>query len=129
MKTSIEYFHTKLEFEIDPSDLKDALDANEQIVVIDARKENSFEAEHIPGSVNLPHRKMNISTTSHLRKDVLYVVYCDGVGCNASTKGALQMAKLGFRTKELFGGLQAWKHDGFSTETSSGLNLTTGCAC
>ena len=46
----------------------------------------------------------------------LVVTYCDGIGCNASTKGALKMAELGFRTKELIGGLDWWKRDGHPTE-------------
>jgi rhodanese-related sulfurtransferase len=128
MSTTVDYFQTKLEFEIDPSDVKEALDAGAKIVVIDARKENAFAAAHIPGAVNLPHRKMNTNTTAQLAKDFLYVVYCDGIGCNASTKGCLQMAKLGFKVKELIGGLEAWKLDGFATHSSRSENATE-CAC
>ena len=51
----------------------------------------------------------------------LYVVYCDGVGCNASTSAALKMAKLGFTVKELIGGLDWWKKSGFPTEESVNL--------
>ena len=29
----------------------------------------------------------------------VYVVYCDGIGCNASTKSAYKLARLGFRTR------------------------------
>ncbi|MGL5793595.1 MAG: rhodanese-like domain-containing protein, partial [Waterburya sp.] len=38
-------------------------------------------------------------------------------GCNASTKGALAMTKLGFRVKELMGGLNWWKRDGHPTSS------------
>jgi len=41
--------------------------------------------------------------------------------CNASTKGALNMAKLGFRVKELMGGMDWWKRDGYKTEGSLGI--------
>ena len=128
MTTAIDYFQTKLEFEIDPSDVREALDAGEKMVVIDARKQKAFEEAHIPGAINLPHRKMNANTTARLARDLLYVVYCDGIGCNASTKGCLQMARLGFKVKELIGGLEAWRLDGFATQTSSSEN-TTGCVC
>ena len=42
----------------------------------------------------------------------MYVTYCDGIGCNGSTKGAYKLAKLGFRVKELIGGLDFWLRDG-----------------
>ena len=130
MTTALEHFRNKLSFETDPSDLFHALEAGEHIFVIDARKESAYEQEHIPGSINLPHRKMNHENTSHLDKTVLYVTYCDGIGCNASTKGALNMTRLGFKVKELIGGIEWWKKDGYATEgnrRSSGVKLS--CAC
>jgi len=66
----------------------------------------------------LPHRSMNQENTSQLDRGSLLVTYCDGIGCNASTKGALRMAELGFRVKELIGGLDWWKRDGYAVETS-----------
>ncbi len=39
--------------------------------------------------------------------------------CGASTKGALNMSRLGFHAKELMGGLGWWKRDGYKTEVSS----------
>ena len=55
---------------------------------------------------------MNTETVAHLDRNKVYVVYCDGIGCNASTKGAYKLARLGFRTKELLGGLDWWRRDG-----------------
>lgn len=59
---------------------------------------------------------MNEENTKHLDKSFVYVIYCDGIGCNASTKGALNMAKLGFKVRELIGGIEWWKYDGYATE-------------
>ena len=56
---------------------------------------------------------MSAATTGELDRGSLFVVYCDGIGCNASTKGALNLVKLGFRVKELIGGLEWWKKDGY----------------
>ncbi len=58
---------------------------------------------------------MDETATSHLDKTAVVVTYCDGIGCNASTKGALNMAKLGFKVRELIGGLDWWKRDGYLT--------------
>ena len=130
MKSQIEFYEQKLQYEMDPSDLFSAFEANEKVVAIDARLAFGYEKEHIPTAINLPHREMNEETTRSLDPEVTYVVYCDGIGCNASTKGALKMAKLGFRVKELMGGLEWWKFDGYATEGSRAQNgQLIQCAC
>jgi rhodanese-related sulfurtransferase len=130
MEEQIKHYEQKLAFEIDPSDLFSALERNEKIIPIDARKSFAFESEHIPGAINLPHREMSEETTKHLSREVIYVTYCDGIGCNASTKGALNMTRLGFKVRELIGGIEWWKKDGYATsgiKSNSGLQIE--CAC
>jgi rhodanese-related sulfurtransferase len=131
MDLQIKHYENKLAFEMDSSDLFDALNNNEKVIPIDARKAFGFEAEHIPMAINIPHRAMNEESTKHLDKDILYVTYCDGIGCNASTKGALNMAKLGFKVKELMGGIAWWKLDGYATEgvKSNPIGQKIQCAC
>jgi rhodanese-related sulfurtransferase len=130
MKTATEHYEHKLLFEMDPSDLFAALEAKEHIVVIDARKDFAFHKERIPGSINLPHREMNEKTTSDFDRSATYITYCDGIGCNASTRGALNMARLGFKVKELMGGIEWWKFDGYQTEgTQQTQGLEIQCAC
>lgn len=131
MNTQLQHYENKLAFEMDPSDLFEALSRGDKIIPLDARKSSGYEAEHIPGAINIPHRKMTEENTKHLDRDVLYVTYCDGIGCNASTKGASNMTKLGFKVKELIGGLEWWKFDGYATEgTNTGKNgLKVECAC
>jgi rhodanese-related sulfurtransferase len=131
MEDQIKFYENKLAFEMDPSDLFEAMNKGEKIIALDARKPFGFEAEHIPNAINIPHREMNLETTQHLDKAVLYVTYCDGIGCNASTKGALNMSRLGFRVKELIGGIAWWKFDGYATEGTQGNKggLKIECAC
>src|SRR5687768_11533733 len=112
----LKHYEAKLAFETDPSDLFEAMNNGERIVPVDARRPAAFAKEHIPGAINIPHRTMNAENTKALRKDVLYVTYCDGIGCNASTKGALKLASLGFNVKELIGGIEWWKLDGYNTD-------------
>ncbi|HEY9103526.1 rhodanese-like domain-containing protein [Chitinimonas sp.] len=111
----ISHYAAKLAYEIDSADLKQALDAGERVIVIDARSAEAFTLEHIPGAVSLPHRSMDAASTAQLDREALYVSYCDGIGCNASTKGALKLVQLGFTVKELMGGLDWWKRDGLAT--------------
>jgi rhodanese-related sulfurtransferase len=128
--TAIDHYQNKLAYEMDPSDLFDALEAGQQVIVIDARKSFAYERERIPGAINLPHREMNADTTAGFDKAKLYITYCDGIGCNASTRGALNLAKLGFNVRELIGGIEWWKFDGYETEgTLASAGLAIKCAC
>lgn len=128
MDEQTQYYESKLAFEIDSWDLKVALESGENVVVVDARSSEAYQKEHIPGAINIPHRRMDVETTKHLDKTALVVTYCDGIGCNASTKGALSMSRLGFRVKELIGGLDWWKRDGHKTECT-GDTKSAVCGC
>jgi rhodanese-related sulfurtransferase len=118
MDNQIKHYSDKFEFEMDSWDLRVALDKGEKIIVVDARSTQSYHEECISGAVSIPHRMMTEESTQTLDRSALYVVYCDGIGCNASTKGALNLTRLGFRVKELIGGLVWWKRDGYATEGS-----------
>jgi rhodanese-related sulfurtransferase len=110
----------KLRFHTDSWDLLVDLKAGlAGIVVIDARSHDAYAAGHILGAINFPHREMSIEATAKLDRSIVYVVYCDGIGCNASTRGAYKLARLGFRAKELLGGLDWWRRDGHPVVASS----------
>jgi len=117
----------KLRFHTDAWDLSvDLKSGHPEIVVIDARSRDAYAQAHIPGAVSFPHREMTEEATRRLDRGKVYVVYCDGIGCNASTKGAYKLSRLGFRTKELLGGLDWWRRDGHPvaiSETPGGLRI------
>jgi len=130
MNEQISFFEQKLKYEIDPSDLHEAIKNGERLMVIDARSKESFDQEHIRGAVNIHHRKMSPETTSHLDKNLTYVTYCTGIGCNASTKGAMKMSQLGFKVKELMGGIDWWKRENYETEgVSEKVGKKVYCDC
>lgn len=122
------HYADKLAWEIDAWDLKLALDGAEPVTVIDARSPAAYAAGHIPGALNLPHRLMDDASTAGLDRARLYVSYCDGIGCNASTKGALNLLRLGFRVKELIGGLDWWRRDGYPVTVDSPAGADD-CGC
>lgn len=112
-----EHFRSKLAFETDPWDVKTDMERGRaDFLVIDTRSREDYEVRHIAGAVSLPHRSINAETTSHLPKGKVLVTYCWGPGCNASAKGALRLAALGFRVKELIGGLEYWLKEGGQVE-------------
>ncbi|MFD5764888.1 rhodanese-like domain-containing protein [Streptomyces sp. NPDC127049] len=123
------YYQAKLAYEIDSADLQDALDAGQDLVVVDGRSSESYAAGHIPGAVSIPHRSISQDSLAGLSRAPLYVTYCDGIGCNASTKTAIKLATAGFRVKELIGGLDWWKRDGHPIEGHAAADHTHHAAC
>ncbi len=124
------FYQRKLAYEMDSADLYEAAGRDEPIVVVDGRSADAYALEHIPGSISLPHREISFNSTASLDKSKLYVCYCDGIGCNASTKTALKLLTLGFQVRELIGGLDWWKRDGYAThgrEARPGTKIKCGC--
>jgi rhodanese-related sulfurtransferase len=99
------YYSNQLAHQSDSWDLKAALETKENITVIDARSPEGSARPHVPGAINISHRTLSAETTQHIDKNALVVTDCDKIGCHVSTRGALSMFKLGFRVKELIGGL------------------------
>ena len=115
----VEFFGAKLQYEIDACDLNKAVRESGSVYeIVDARSERAYNMEHIKGAMNLPYSKMNEETVKQLDKNKTYVTYCDGFGCNASTKGALRLSELGFKVKELIGGIDSWKYEGHPIATN-----------
>lgn len=126
------HYQQKLQYEIDAWDLQVALRQKENIIVIDARSSEAYRHEHIPNAINFPHRNINgESALKILNFQTQYITYCDGIGCNASTKSALKLAELGYKVKELIGGIDWWKRDGYPTLSEGNLNVERNhdCGC
>ncbi|WP_419949111.1 rhodanese-like domain-containing protein [Candidatus Palauibacter sp.] len=126
----MDHYKQKLAFETDSWDLYEMLGRDEPVVVVDGRSAEAYAHEHIPGAVNLPHREITAESTASLDRSRLYVCYCDGIGCNASTRTALKLLVLGFEVRELMGGLDWWKRDGYATEGAearAGTEIACGC--
>ena len=127
----LRYYQSKLAFEMDSADVVAALTAGrEPITIVDGRAPAAWERERIPGAINLWHRELCANRTRGLDPARIYVCYCDGIGCNASTKTALKLLSLGFQVRELIGGLDWWVRDGHATEgTGARPGTVPGCGC
>jgi rhodanese-related sulfurtransferase len=112
------HFAARLAHETDPADLYNDLHHEVgEVVVVDVRSAAAYAEGHVPGARHLPWRRIDAETTAELDPNSTYVTYCDGPGCNASTKGALALARLGFAVKELIGGIEYWRREGHPIET------------
>jgi rhodanese-related sulfurtransferase len=108
------HFQAKLEVETDPSDVhSDLLAGHDGLVVVDARVTEAYKRAHVPGAISMPYRDINPASASPFSKDNVVVVYCWGPGCNAAAKAGLRFAELGFRVKEMIGGIEYWRREGY----------------
>jgi rhodanese-related sulfurtransferase len=116
-----QHFVSKLAFETDPSDVRLDLERGQtSFILIDVRSEKDYEECHAVGAINLPNRRITAETTSALPKDKALVVYCWGPGCDGSTKAAARLSALGFRVKEMIGGIEYWRREGGAIEGTLG---------
>ncbi|MBB4968236.1 rhodanese-like domain-containing protein [Saccharothrix violaceirubra] len=122
------FFAAELAFEADPDDVvRDLADGTAAgFRLVETRRPEAFARLRIPGAINLPHWEMDETTTADWDRDLVYVCYCESSECNAATKGALKLARLGFRVKRLAGGITAWHAAGHPTE---GTGHGIACDC
>ncbi|MBM9504109.1 rhodanese-like domain-containing protein [Actinacidiphila acididurans] len=116
------FFLSKLHFECDPSDVwHDLQQGITGFTVLDVRSREAYAERHAAGAVSLPHWEITPESADGLGldRDTLYVTYCWGPHCNGATKGAAKLAALGYRVKEMIGGLPGWEAEGQPVEGTS----------
>lgn len=119
---AISFFAARLTFQTDVSDVHAALESGRPpFVLLDSRGPDAWAQGHIPGAEHLPTGKIAARATGLLDVTVPVVTYCWGPGCNGSTRAALALAHLGYRVKEMIGGIEYWIREGFPVETAEGL--------
>ena len=115
-----EFFAAKLTFETDASDVYAAQKAGEALVLVDVRSDAAWAQGRIAGAVHMPYAQMAERAPAELDPSIPVVVYCWSPGCNAGTKGARELARLGYSVREMIGGYEYWVREGQPTETDEG---------
>jgi rhodanese-related sulfurtransferase len=104
------FFSRKLSYETDPSDVYiDLQNGVGGFTILDVRSPEAYARSHVPGARNLPHPQISPESTADLDPAQLLIVYCWGPGCNGATKAAMKLSALGFRVKEMIGGIEYWE--------------------
>jgi membrane protein DedA with SNARE-associated domain/rhodanese-related sulfurtransferase len=105
---------------ITPEELKEKLDAGEQVMIVDVhgRRDDPRGHQGIPGAVCIdPHRlgqHDNRRKQPPIPRDYEVVLYCTTRHELTSARAALELRRRGFeRVRPLAGGLQAWHERGF----------------
>ncbi len=98
--------------------LKARLDAGEPTLIVEALPAHYYDAEHIPGAINIPHDEIRLLAASALPdKDATIVVYCASTQCQNSSIAARILAAAGYRNvMEFVEGKQAWLEAGYPLE-------------
>ncbi|MEH6629371.1 MAG: rhodanese-like domain-containing protein [Halopseudomonas aestusnigri] len=111
---ALAHFEKRLRLEADCWDTHYALtEQTQDFVLLDVRSPGLYNQGHIPKAINLPHGKIIARKMRDYPDDTLFVVYCAGPHCNGANKAAVRLAKLGYQVKELIGGVEGWKDEGF----------------
>jgi rhodanese-related sulfurtransferase len=108
------HFEALLAHETDCWDVHEAFDRDAvDFVLLDVRAPALYDQGHVPGAINLPHRRIVDRNILPFPDDTLFVVYCAGPHCNGADKAAARLAQLGRPVKKMIGGIEGWKDEGF----------------
>lgn len=120
------YFEAKLAYEIGPIGLKMAIENGENYTIVDLRTPELFAKGHIPGAINFKFEELD-KNLDKLSKDKTTVVYCYDIVCHLSSKAALELAKKGYKVKELVGGFDTWAEKDLKVEGTGQTHKSSSC--
>ena len=111
---ALAHFKAGFSFETDCWDVHDALAGGApDFVLLDVRGTEKYAAGHVPGALDLAHRKIVAGKLAGYPPDTLFVVYCAGPHCNGAARAAVRLARLGRPVKLMAGGITGWLDEGF----------------
>jgi len=102
------------------AELKSHVDRRDpDLVVLDVRERDAYEAGHVPGAKLLPRGQLELRVNEDLPDPTLRILTCCDFG-RISTLAAATLRVMGFqRAVALDGGMRAWREAGYSVETAT----------
>lgn len=90
------------------------------LIVLDVRERDAFEAGHIPGARLLPRGQLELRVNTELPDPTARIVTCCDFG-RISTLAAATLRSMGFqRAVALDGGMKSWKAAGYPMQSGPG---------
>lgn len=112
---ALAHFEASFRYETDCWDVHDAISSGRQdFVLLDVRGTEKYATGHVPGALDLAHRKIIGSKIAEFPDGTLFVVYCAGPHCNGAARAAVRLAQLGRPVKLMTGGITGWLDEGFA---------------
>ena len=89
-----------------------------EVLVLDVRPEEEFEAAHLPHAKSLPVAELR-KRLAEIPKDVPVVAYCRGPFCLMAKDATELLRKMGYQAFHLTDGVAEWRARGLPTEQSN----------
>ena len=107
---------------ISREDLKTLIAAGTKQTIVEALPRKYYEAEHLPGAINVPHDEVQATATRLIPdKSGPVIVYCANTECRNSHTAAEAMRELGYSlVYEYTEGKKGWKEAGLPLENGGG---------
>ncbi len=100
---------------ISADQVKNKLDINPDMILINVLNEETYIDCHITGSINIPLKRL-VESVASWDKDKEVVVYCAQNSCDASDQAYQIMVDIGFIHVYCYkGGMKDWFKKGFDT--------------
>ena len=103
---------------IDAEEAKRMMD-EEEVVIVDVRRVEEYEASHIPGAILIPNEEIGEEEPEKLPdKDAVLLIYCrTGV---RSKQASDKLVELGYKNVYDMGGIVDWPYETVSERTGRG---------
>lgn len=98
-------------------DVNEASSRRDELLLLDVREQDEWDAGHMPGSIHIPMRELG-ARQAELPTDRTIVCVCRSGSRSGMVTRAL--AEAGYSAENLEGGLQAWEAAGLDLEDISG---------
>ena len=96
--------------QITPEQAKTIMDSGEDVLILDTRAQDEYDAGHIPGAVVIPHDQIEARAGElPAEKDKTILVYCRSG--RRSKLAAESLARLGYTAVLEFGGIIDWPYE------------------
>jgi phage shock protein E len=95
--------------DIDPQDVKERLDSDENFFLIDVRSPEEYEEYHIPNSISIPLNVLETEITKAVPdKDEEIIVYC--LSGRRAASACRILAEMGYHNVSNMGGILSWRY-------------------
>ena len=101
--------------QIDQETAKDMMAQDDGHVIVDVRRQDEYDAGHIPGAILIPNESIGCDAPEALPDyDQIILIYCRSG--NRSKQAAQKLASMGYTNIYEFGGIITWTGDIITTE-------------
>lgn len=97
-----------MKFEINVSELKEALDSGQEVTLVDVREGWEHAYVHFTGALHIPLEQLG-ERLQEIQSDRLHVIYCHhGI---RSLNATVALAARGYNVRSLAGGIDRWAQE------------------